>query len=44
MDKPKIIKSVKIRPELLARIEKQAKKERRNVHWLMVEALEKVFK
>jgi predicted transcriptional regulator len=40
----KQIKSVKLTKELIDRIEKKAKKEKRTPHYLMVEALEKAFK
>ena len=40
----KKIKSVKLSFELIEKIEKKAKKEKRTPHYLMVEALEKSFK
>jgi len=40
----KIIKSVKLKPSVLKTIEREAKKQKRTTHYLMVECLEKGFK
>ncbi len=40
----KTMKSIKLSNELIERIAKKAKKEKRTPHYIMVEALEKAFK
>ena len=40
----KIMKTVKLSPELLSKIEKKADKVKRSTHYMMVECLEKGFK
>jgi predicted transcriptional regulator len=40
----KVMKTVKLRAELVAKIEKKAAKEKRTPHYIMVESLETLFK
>ncbi len=42
--KGKTMKSLMLSDELIEKIAKKAKKEKRTSHYLMIEALEKVFK
>lgn len=40
----KVMKTVKLTADLVAKIDKKAAKEKRTPHYLMVECLEKAFK